>query len=199
VREAESATPTGGSFTAVTVMVVAVGVVVVVPSLAETLKEADPLKFAAGVKVMPLRAVLALAMAAKKLMLAVPLPARDERLLVVANVIVPWVAVTVTVRLPPSVSLTDTPVRLRAVSSAVVRELPVVTPGTAAQAGVMAASNHQTRANNRVCGTLRITPVRVTRTRRRVERIKWKRPSSLPDRTFKDRTSSPVTACGSKM
>ena len=32
VREAESATPTGGSFTAVTVMVVAVGVVVEVPS-----------------------------------------------------------------------------------------------------------------------------------------------------------------------
>jgi hypothetical protein len=177
VREAESATPTGGSFIAVTVMVVAAGVVVVVPSLAETLKEADPLKFAAGVKVMPLRAVLALAMAAKKLMLAVPLPARDERLFVVTNVIVPWVAVTVTVRLPPSVSLTDTPVRLRAVSSAVVRELPVVTPGTAAQAGVMAASNHQTKANNRVCGTLRITPVRVTpvrvtRTRRRVERMK---------------------------
>ena len=119
VRVAESAPPTGGSFTAVTVMVVAPNGVVAVPSFAETLKVAAPLKFAAGRNVIPFRAAFALAMVAEKLMLAEPLPVSEERLPVLAdgNSIVPWVAVTVMVRLPPSVSPTDTPVMPTFVSS----------------------------------------------------------------------------------
>jgi hypothetical protein len=82
-------------------------------------------------------------MVAEKLMLAEPLPVNEERLPVLGdgNSIVPWVAVTVMVRLPPSVSPTDTPVMLRGVSSVVVRELTEsVTVGLAPHAGDIAAS-----------------------------------------------------------
>jgi len=105
----------------------------VMPSVAVTLKVADPKKFEAGVNVMPLRAALALAMVAVKLMLAVPSPLNEARLPMLANgnAMVPWVAVTVTVRVPVSVSLTVTPVMDNAVSSKVVRIPPTsVTMGT---------------------------------------------------------------------
>ena len=105
-------------------MVLAPNAVVLAPSLAETLKVADPLKFAVGVKVIPLRAALASAIVAEKLMLAVPLPVGDVRLAMLpeGSVIVPWVAVTVTVRVPPSASPTVTPEMLSGTSSAVVRD-----------------------------------------------------------------------------
>ena len=64
VRVAESATPTGASFIAVNVIVFKPRTVVVVPSLADTLNVAAPLKFSVGVNVMPAKAVLASAMGA---------------------------------------------------------------------------------------------------------------------------------------
>ena len=106
--------------------------VVVVPSLADTLKVAAPLKSSVGVNVMPAKAVLASAMVAANRIELVYWPVNEFKPVVDARVIVPLVAVTVTVRYPLSTSPTVTPEIAIETSSSDVRVPPEsLTVGTA--------------------------------------------------------------------
>ena len=116
---------TGASLAAATVTVMA-SLSVRVPSLVRTVRVALPLKLRVGRKLAPFNAVLMAAWVPEKVMTAsaVPSPVVKVRPARLARVVVPLAPVRVTVRLPPSTSVTLMGLALpaektRAVSSAV--------------------------------------------------------------------------------